>query len=168
MAASSKLPIGAFPAALPFFLAVLPDRAGSAHSEGMKWWLVLPILAVPAIAHADPCEGRPPNQAGQAFSGAVRYVGDGDGLCVGDSANPSTWIEVRLADFNAPELNATGGRAARDQLRRLVMGRRLDCVATRGRSGRVIVYDRVIATCRLNGRRVGDLMRAAGVREGGN
>jgi hypothetical protein len=48
------------------------------------------------------------------------------------------------------------------------MGRRLECVATRGRSGRVIVYDRVIATCRLDGRRVGDLLRAAGVREGGN
>ncbi len=134
----------------------------------MKWWLFLPILAVPATAHADPCEGRLPNQAGQPFSGVVRYVGDGDGLCVGDRADPSTWIEVRLADFNAPELNATGGRAALDQLRRLVMGRRLDCVATRGRSGRVIVYDRVIATCRLNGRRIGDLMRAAGIREGGN
>lgn len=37
------------------------------------------------------------------------------------------------------------------------MGRRLDCVATRGRNGRVVVYDRVIATCRVNGRRVGDL-----------
>ena len=39
---------------------------------------------------------------------------------------------------------------------------------TRPRNGRVVVYDRVIATCRVNGRRVGDLMRAAGVREGGN
>lgn len=74
---------------------------------------------------------------------------------------------MRLADFNAAELNAPGGRDARDQWRRLMMGRRLDCVATRGRSGRVVVYDRVIATCRLNGRRVGDLLRAAGVREGG-
>lgn len=133
----------------------------------MKCRLILLILAVPAIAHADPCEGRLPDRAGQTFSGAVRYVGDGDGLCVGDSANPSAWVEVRLADFNAPELDARGGRAARDELRRLVMGRRLDCVATRGRSGRVIVYDRAIATCRPKGRRVGDLMRAAGVREGG-
>jgi len=133
----------------------------------MKWSLILPILAAPAIAHADPCEGRLPDRAGQSFAGQARYVGDGDGLCVGDSTDPSAWIEVRLADFDAPELNATDGRVARDQLRRLVMGRRLDCVATRGRSGRVIVYDRVIAICRLNGRRVGDLMRAAGVREGG-
>ncbi|WP_415289057.1 hypothetical protein RSD66_03870 [Brevundimonas sp. S1H14] len=88
----------------------------------MKWWLILPLLAAPAIAHADPCEGRLSDRAGQVFAGQARYVGDGDGLCVGDSTNPSTWIEVRLADFNAPELNAPGGRAARDQLRRLVMG----------------------------------------------
>lgn len=133
----------------------------------MKWRLILPVLASPAIAHADPCEGRLPDRAGQVFAAQARYVGDGDGLCVGDRANPSTWIEVRLADFDAPELNAPGGRPARDQLRRLVMGRRLECVATRGRRGRVIVYDRVIATCRLEGRRVGDLLRAAGVREGG-
>ncbi|WP_312084727.1 nuclease [Brevundimonas sp.] len=121
----------------------------------MNRWLFLPLFAAPAIAHADPCEGRLPNQAGQAFPGVVRYVGDGDGLCVGDSANPATCIAVRLADFNAAALNAPGGRDARDQLRRLVMGRHLDCVATPGRSGRVIVYDRVIATCHLNGRRVG-------------
>lgn len=134
----------------------------------MRFWLLLPLLFVPAVAHADPCEGRLPDRAGQAFSGEVRYVGDGDGLCVGNSTDPRTWIEVRLADFNAPELHDADGRAARDTLRRIVWGRRLDCVATRGRSGRVIVYDRVIATCRLNGRRVGDLLRSAGVREGGN
>lgn len=131
-------------------------------------FLLLPLVLAPAIAHADPCEGPLPNRPGQAFSGQVRHVGDGDGLCVGDSPDPATWIEVRLADFDAVELNAAGGRAARDQLRRLVLGRRLECVAVRGRRGRVVVYDRTIATCRLNGRRVGDLMRAAGVAEGGN
>lgn len=134
----------------------------------MKWWIVFWLLLAPAVASADPCEGRLPDRSGQAFSGSVRYVGDGDGLCVGADADPRTWVEVRLADFDAPELNAVGGRAARDQLRRLVMGRLVDCVATTGRNGRVIVYDRVIATCRLDGRRVGDLLRGAGVREGGN
>lgn len=133
----------------------------------MKWWMFPWLLAAPAVAQADPCEGRLPDRAGQSFAGPVRYVGDGDGLCLGSAADPRTWIEVRLADFDAPELNAAGGRAARDDLRRLVMGRRLDCVATRGRNGRVIVYDRVIATCRLEGRRLGDLLRAAGAREGG-
>jgi hypothetical protein len=73
---------------------------------------------------------------------------------------------VRLSDFDA-ELQSAAGRADRERLIRVV-GRRLDCVAVRGRSGRVFVYDRVIASCRLNGRRVGDLLRPAGGREGVN
>lgn len=134
----------------------------------MKWLLIAsPFLLVPTGALADPCEGRLPSRAGETFSGLVRYVGDGDGLCVGPSTDPSTWIEVRLSDFDAPELNQTGGRDARERLSRLVRGRVLDCVAVPGRSGRVIVHDRVIAACRLNGRRVGDLLRQSGDREGG-
>lgn len=127
----------------------------------------LALLLIPTTALADPCEGRLPSRAGETFSGVVRYVGDGDGLCIGPSTDPSTWIEVRLSDFDAPELNQTGGRAARERLSGLVRGRVLDCVAVRGRSGRVIVYDRVIAACRLNGRAVGDLLRASGGQEGG-
>lgn len=134
----------------------------------MKWiWITLGLSIAPAVAHADPCEGRLPNRPGETFSGTVRYVGDGDSLCVSNSNDPSTWIEVRLADFNAPELNSPTGRADRDRLARMTRGRQLDCVAVRGRSGRVIVYDRVIAECRLGGRKVGDLLRAAGGREGG-
>ena len=75
---------------------------------------------------------------------------------------------VRLSDFDAPELYSPTGRADRDRLVRLVFGRQLSCVAVRGRNGRVVVYDRVIARCVLNGRGVGDLLRAAGGREGGN
>lgn len=130
--------------------------------------LALPLLLLPTAALADPCEGRLPSRAGETFSGPVRYIGDGDSLCVGPTADPATWIEVRLSDFDAPELNRPGGRDARDRLSRLVRGRRLDCTAVRGRSGRVIVYDRVIAACRLGGRGVGDLLRASGGREGGN
>ncbi|WP_374598852.1 thermonuclease family protein [Brevundimonas sp.] len=134
----------------------------------MKWLLIAsPLLLIPTAALADPCEGRLPYRAGETFSGVVRYVGDGDGLCIGPSTDPSTWIEVRLSDFDAPELNQTGGRAARERLSGLLRGRVLDCVAVRGRSGRVIVYDRVIAACRLNGRAVGDLLRASGGQEGG-
>ena len=134
----------------------------------MKWLLLaFALVLVPTTALADPCEGRLPSRAGETFSGLVRYVGDGDGLCVGPSADPSTWIEVRLSDFDAPELNQPGGRDAHRRLSRLVEGRVLSCVAVRGRSGRVIVYDRVIAACRLNGRALGDLLRAAGGREGG-
>lgn len=46
--------------------------------------------------------------------------------------------------------------------------RNAQCVATRGRNRRVVSYDRVIATCRIGGRRIGDAPRAAGAREGGN
>ena len=74
---------------------------------------------------------------------------------------------MRLSDFDAPELNSPTGRAARARLTDRVRGRVLACAAVRGRNGRVVVYDRVIAACRLNGRRVGDLLREAGGREGG-
>ena len=132
-------------------------------------WLLMPaaLMLFPAAALADPCEGRLPSRQGETFSGLVRYVGDGDSLCIGPSSDPATWIEVRLSDFDAPELNGPGGREARDRLSRIAGGRVLACAAVRGRNGRVIVYDRVIAACRLNGRGVGDLLRAAGGREGG-
>ena len=134
----------------------------------MRWLFVaLALIAFPAVAKADPCEGRLPSRSGETFSGLVRYIGDGDSLCLGPSTDPATWIEVRLSDFDAPELNQPGGREARDRLSRLVQGRVLTCVAVRGRNGRVIVWDRVIASCRQNGRAVGDLLRSAGGQEGG-
>jgi len=129
-------------------------------------------LALAAPAMADPCTAVPDRgsmpawlRSGASFSGPVTYVGDGDGLCVaavrGREDDPSTWVEVRLSDFYAPELSESGGRAARDTLRRLVMGRRVSCVAGR-RS-----WDRVVAACRLNGVEVAELMRRQGVVEGG-
>lgn len=126
------------------------------------------LAALPTLAWADPCEGALPRRAGETFSGQVRYIGDGDSLCVGNSSDPATWIEVRLADFNAPELHADGGQAAKTALERLAMGQNAQCVATRGRNSRVVSYDRVIATCRIGGRRIGDALRSAGAREGGN
>lgn len=119
-------------------------------------------------AHADPCEAPLPQRAGATFSGTVRYVGDGDSLCVGTTGAHTNWIEVRLADFNAPELHSPRGPQAKAALERIAMGRQVECVAGGGRRGNVTSYDRVIATCRLGGRRLGDLMRAAGVEEGGN
>lgn len=76
-----------------------------------------------APAQADPCEGPLPSAAGQKFEGLVRYVGDGDSLCVGQAADPGTWIEVRLADFDAPELHAPEGRRAVEQRRYLSKSR---------------------------------------------
>lgn len=126
------------------------------------------VLALPALAYADPCEGRLPSRAGDTFSGTVRYIGDGDSLCVGRTTDPREWIEVRLADFDAPELGEPDGRRGRDILSRLARGRSVACTAVRGRSGRVVSHDRVIASCRLNGRRLGDLLRAQRAPQGGN
>lgn len=38
---------------------------------------------------------------GEAFSGAVRHVNDGDGLCVGRSSDPHSWIEALLREAGA-------------------------------------------------------------------
>lgn len=111
-------------------------------------------------ATADPCTGLLPSN-GAAFAGTVRYVGDGDGLCVGPKGRPSRWIEVRLADFYAPELHEHGGIEAKRRLERLVLGRTLICRAGR-RS-----YDRVIGWCTLGGKPLGDVLRANGGIEGG-
>lgn len=69
---------------------------------------------------------------------------------------------MRLADFDAPELDDLGGQCAKALLQRVACGRQLVCRATPGRSGRVVVYDRVIAACTLGGRRLGEVLRAAG------
>jgi endonuclease YncB( thermonuclease family) len=119
------------------------------------------IAAAPAIALADPCEAPLPKR-GTTFSGIVRYVGDGDMVCVSDSVDPRTWIEVRLADFYAPELHEPGGKVAQQTLSRLAMDKRATCTAGK-RS-----YDRVVATCTVEGRSIGDMLRRAGIREGGN
>lgn len=137
--------------------------------------LIVPLgLALAGAAHADPCKAIPDKgpapgwaRPGHVVSGPVRYVGDGDSLCVGRAADPASWVEIRLADFNAPELNAPGGRAARAALERLTKGRTLICTAVRGRGGRAVSYDRLIAVCRLSGVSLADRLRAAGVVEGG-
>lgn len=120
----------------------------------------LAACAWSAPALADPCEGALPAK-GTTFTGIVRYVGDGDGLCVGPAGRPDRWIEVRLGDFYAPELHEAGGRDAKRRLELLVMGKPLVCRAGR-RS-----YDRVVAACTLGGRPLIALLRAAGGVEGG-
>jgi micrococcal nuclease len=117
-------------------------------------------LSLAGAALADPCEGPLPRR-GDVFSGPVRYVGDGDSLCVGPSSDPRTWIEIRVADFYAPELHEPDGPAAKATLERLTEGRSLRCVAGK-RS-----YDRVVATCTLGGVALGERLRRAGGREGG-
>jgi endonuclease YncB( thermonuclease family) len=131
--------------------------------------LLLAALASswPLAAAADPCTAPLPKAAGATFSGTVRYVGDGDSLCVGPSRDPATWIEVRLGDFDAPELHSAEGPRAKALLEDVALGRKANCTAVRGRTGRVVVHDRVIALCTVDGVAIGDRMRALGAPEGG-
>jgi endonuclease YncB( thermonuclease family) len=129
---------------------------------------VLLLLLAVSPASADPCKAIPdrgamPSYLGRemTFSGPVVHVGDGDSLCVAKGWTQDAWVEVRLADFYAPELSEPGGQAAKAQLARLTFGRRLTCTAGH-RS-----YDRIVATCRLGGTSLADLLRRAGVRQGG-
>jgi micrococcal nuclease len=138
---------------------------------------IVACLATPALA--DPCtaipdRGPPPGwmrpmlQPGATFAGPVTYVGDGDMICVGKGPEPSAWIEVRLSDFYAPELNAPGGRAAYRVLQSITAGKFATCTTQRGNSGRTTSFDRVVAVCSIDGVALGTLMRRAGVVEGGN
>lgn len=132
-------------------------------------------LVSAGMAWADPCAAIPDRgpmpaglHKGATFSGPVVYVGDGDSLCVDVRPGPfdfgpkgASWVEVRLADFYAPELHEAAGPVARAMLEHLVMERRLTCVANH-RS-----YDRIVARCALAGVSVGDRLRQAGAVEGG-
>ena len=118
------------------------------------------LLAGAKSAHADPCTSRLP-AAGTTFQGTARYIVDGDGLCISQSSDPRTWVEVRLADFYAPELREPGGEKAKAALGRIVSGKIIRCLA-RNRS-----YDRIVAQCNVGGRSLADLLRQAGVSEGG-
>jgi len=120
----------------------------------------LGLCLFPMAAFADPCTAPLPSP-GTRFSGVVRYVGDGDGLCVGPRGRPDRWIEVCLADFYAPELHERGGEQAKQRLRSLVFGRTVACVADH-RS-----YDRIVAACTVDGKPLGDELRRRGGIEGG-
>lgn len=129
---------------------------------------VLAAVLWAGSGHADPCEGKLPAKAGTVFTGTVYYIVDGDGICVGSSNEADTWIEVRLADFDAPELRTEEGQFAKREMTRLVMGKQAECVTRPGRSGRTTSYDRVIASCSIDGASLASLLREAGVPEGGN
>lgn len=131
--------------------------------------LAIACLGFAAGARADPCHAIADNGAlpeylapGASFSGPVVYVGDGDSLCVGVGPARSEWVEVRLADFYAPELSSSDGPAAKRALEALAMGREVSCVAQHQS------YDRIVARCELDGRSLGDLLRTGGGAEGGN
>jgi len=107
-------------------------------------------------------------ERGQTFTGPVVHIIDGDGLCV-EVPNTNVegtkvgdnWVEVRIADFYAPETSEPGGTEATQALTRIAFGKPVSCKADH-RS-----YDRVVAQCFLDGKSLGDLMREAHIAEGG-
>lgn len=124
-------------------------------------------IALPALS--DPCKAIPDRgpmpaylSPGSTFSGPVAHIGDGDSLCVAVGPGRESLVEVRIADFYAPELSAPGGATAKQALSDIAYRRTVTCRAQH-RS-----HDRVVAVCRLGGRSLGDHMRRAGIREGGN
>lgn len=70
-----------------------------------------------------PLRGSSASARGRDLRRDLRYVGDGDSLCLGPSADPATWIGVRLSDFDAPELHSLTGRVDPDRVSGLVHGR---------------------------------------------
>jgi micrococcal nuclease len=146
---------------------------------------LLASAALASPAQADPCEFIPDRgpltpevrdviRRGNSVTGPVVHVIDGDSICV--SLPPHRpgidWIELRLGDFNAPELNEPGGREALNRVRGFLLpgsgrGRTLTCTASH-RS-----WDRIVATCRVapmsgpsSGRTLGDAFRGMGVPQG--
>jgi micrococcal nuclease len=108
----------------------------------MRYAVAIAFLAFASPALADPCKAIPDRgsaptwaRPGYTITGAVRHVGDGDSICVSPSSDPQTWVEVRLADFYAPELSEPGGRAAREAMIRITRGRQVTCLAVRGDGG---------------------------------
>ncbi|MFO1186817.1 MAG: hypothetical protein U1E87_04835 [Alphaproteobacteria bacterium] len=97
------------------------------------------------------------------LEGRVVHIVDGDGIVL-DSG-----VEVRLGDFDAPEWDEPGGEEAKAALREIAYGQHVECRRCEGARNprRCTSYDRVVATCRLDGKRLGDLMRARGLRQGG-
>jgi endonuclease YncB( thermonuclease family) len=128
----------------------------------------LAALALSGTAQADPCKAIPDHgpvpaylQPGRSFSGPVARVLDGDSLCVAVGDGPANWVEVRLSDFYAPESSSPGGPAAKAALERIALGKFATCTA--GPQS----YDRVVSACTISGRAIGQMMRAAGIAEGG-
>ena len=147
-----------------------PHHAAGARGLGTDMIRLLTVIMISAAiaptAFADPCEAKLPTKVGATFSGTVKYVGDGDSLCVGKTNDPNEWIEVRLLDFEAPELDEPDGPKAKSILEAQALGKAVTCTVDKGRIGRTVSWDRVFAVCRVGTSSVGDLMRQAGAPTG--
>jgi hypothetical protein len=132
-----------------------------------RFLMLLGFLGCATTAYADPCEAPVTGFAPQTrLRGEIRYVGDGDSLCIGRTDNPAEWLEIRLADFFAPELHEPGGPQAKAALARY-LGAQAICTVQRGSNGATRSYDRLIASCSVAGVPISRLLVGAGVGQGG-
>jgi micrococcal nuclease len=137
------------PALLAAAVASAVMTSGAAHAAGD------PCGAIPAQG---PMRSEFNFNAGATFSGPVVYVGDGASFCVAPYGKVSphrAWVEVQIADVEAPGLDAPGGKPAKAALERLIRGKRAACVADHRSE------DRIVARCTVGGRDLGEQMRAA-------
>lgn len=81
----------------------------------------------------------------------VKKVIDGDTFEVKTKVGET--IRIRIANFNAPELNQRGGKAAKKDLKNLIEGKTVTLVP-KGKS-----YGRVVADVRINRKKVSNLMK---------
>ena len=95
-------------------------------------------------------------RAEAAWSGVVTYVVDGDTVRVRPPGGGKP-VSIRLEGIDAPEICQSGGRLARDALKRKLLGQR---VAVRGRARDD--YGRLVARISMNGEDQGHWMVANG------
>lgn len=118
--------------------------------------LAIALTAAPASATPDVTCNAPLPAKDKDFGGEVTFVASGHVMCVGRELGG---IAVRLADFNAPEPDAPGGQAARATLSYYALSKTVACHSHKR------AKKHVVALCTVNGRKLGDLLREAGINE---
>lgn len=115
---------------------VRPGLIGSLHHRAVFGRATIAISLLPTIARADPCEDRLRRAPEKSSLGRFATSGWRQPLR-GQLERPLHLDRGALVELRRPKLHGPGGRRGRDRSSALVSGRSLNCVAVRGRSGRV-------------------------------
>ena len=120
-----------------------------------SFWRLRRLIAVLVIgaAHATALAVPRPDAA---WSGVVTHVVDGDTVRVRPPGGAKP-VSIRLEGIDAPEICQSGGRLARDALKRQLLGQRV-AVYSRARDD----YGRLVARISINGEDQGQWMVANG------
>lgn len=115
----------------------------------------LAVVTVGALACMAPVLAATPSRVG--WTGVVTYVVDGDTVHVRpeDGGKP---VKIRIEGIDAPEICQAGGTAARDALKRQVLGQR---VVVQSKTGDV--YGRLVARIVMNQQDQGRSLVAQGL-----